>query len=56
MIKIGVLKDVDKLGRIVIPKDLRDRYRLEGKVEVVQTKDGILIKNPEYVPVKNDKK
>ena len=52
MIKIGVLKDVDKLGRIVIPKDLRDRYRLEGKVEVVQTKDGILIKNPEYILVK----
>ena len=45
---IGVIKEIDRLGRIVIPKDLRDRYLFENKVEVVATKEGILIKNPEY--------
>ena len=49
MEKIGVIKEFDKLGRIVIPKELRDRYRLYGDIEIVATKDGVLIKNPEYV-------
>ena len=48
MDQIGVIKEIDRLGRIVIPKDLRDRYLFENKVEVVATKEGILIKNPEY--------
>ena len=48
MVQIGVIKEIDRLGRIVIPKDLRDRYLFENKVEVVATKEGILIKNPEY--------
>ena len=48
MDQIGVIKEIDRLGRIVIPKDLRDRYQFENKVEVVATKEGILIKNPEY--------
>ena len=48
MDQIGVSKEIDRLGRIVITKDLRDRYLFENKVEVVATKEGILIKNPEY--------
>ena len=48
MDQIGVIKEIDRLGRIVIPKDLRDRYLFENKVEIVATKEGILIKNPEY--------
>ena len=48
MCEIGILKEFDKLGRIVIPKELRDRYALDGKVEIVATKDGVLIKSPEY--------
>ena len=48
MDQIGVIKEIDRLGRIVIPKDLRDRYLFENRVEVVATKEGILIKNPEY--------
>ena len=49
--KIGVTKEFDKLGRIVIPKELWDRYGLRSGVEIVATKDGVLIRNSEYVLV-----
>ena len=52
---IGVEKEIDKLGRIVVPMDLRRRYGLENRVELVATKDGILIKNIEYVLVSKNK-
>lgn len=52
---IGVIKEVDRLGRIVIPKDFRERMFLDDKVEVVLTKDGVLIRNPEYTLVKIEK-
>ena len=53
MDKVGIIKEFDKLGRIVIPKDLRERYALDKKVEIIATKEGVLIKNPEYFLVKN---
>jgi bifunctional DNA-binding transcriptional regulator/antitoxin component of YhaV-PrlF toxin-antitoxin module len=46
--KIGILKEFDKLGRIVIPKDLRDRYGFDGIVEIVATEEGVLLKSPEF--------
>ena len=49
---IGVIKEIDKLGRIVIPKDLRDRYGINDKVEIIATKDGIILKSVEYVLAK----
>ena len=49
---VGVIKEIDRLGRIVIPKDYRERMFLDDKVEVVLTKDGVLIRNPEYTLVK----
>lgn len=52
MDKAGVLKDFDKLGRIVIPKELRKRYALCDRVEIVATAEGVLIRNPEYILVK----
>ena len=52
MSKIGVIKEFDKLGRIVIPKDIRERYALNDKVEIVTTKDGALLKNPDYCLIK----
>lgn len=44
----GIIKEIDNLGRIVIPKDFRDRLYLEKRVEIILTTDGILIRNPEY--------
>ena len=52
MAEVGLLKEIDKLGRIVIPKELHERYIMEGRVEIIATREGILIKNPEYVMVK----
>ncbi len=52
---VGIIKEFDKLGRIVIPKELRERYSLDGSVEIVATDDGILIKNPEFFLTKKKK-
>ena len=52
--EMGVIKGFDKLGRIVIPKELRERFFLEEKVEIIATTDGVLLRNPEYVVIKKD--
>ena len=54
MSDIGVIKELDRLGRIVIPKELRQRYMLLDKVEIVATKEGILVRNPKYEIVEKD--
>ncbi len=54
MDNIGIIKEFDKLGRIVIPKELRERYELNGNVEIIATKKGVLIKKPEYFLVKKE--
>ena len=50
--EIGIIKELDKLGRIVIPKELRDRYGLSREVEIVATEAGLLLKSPEFRVVK----
>ena len=55
MDKIGIFKVFDKLGRIVIPKELRERYGLTESVEIVATKEGILLKSQDYVLVEKKK-
>ena len=54
MEEIGILKEFDKLGRIVVPKEMRERYGLTEKVEIVATKEGVLLKSPEYVLTKRN--
>lgn len=56
MENIGVKKEIDKLGRICIPKEMRKLFNLENEVELLVTKEGILIKNSEYVLVKKERK
>ncbi len=56
MNEIGIVKEFDKLGRLVIPKDLRERYGFVERVEILATAEGILLKNQEYVLVKKEKK
>lgn len=53
---IGIIKELDKLGRIVIPKELRDRFGLSDNVEVIATEEGILLRSPKYklIPIEYD--
>ena len=51
---VGIIKEFDKLGRLVIPKELRERYAPDNKVEIVATEQGVLIKSPEYILVKKE--
>ena len=46
---VGAIRGMDSLGRVVIPRELRDLYKLEGQVEVVPTADGTWNKNPQDV-------
>ena len=48
MSEIGVIKEIDNLGRIVIPKEMRMRYSFEREVELILTEDGVLIRSPKY--------
>lgn len=50
--KIGVNKEIDPLGRLVIPKEMRTLFRFENEVELVVTEEGILVRNPRYKLVK----
>ncbi len=50
--KVGIIKEIDNLGRIVIPKEIRERLSFDKKVEIIVTKDGVLLRNPEYILVK----
>ena len=50
--KIGINKDIDALGRLVIPKEMRELFGINKTVELVITKDGVLVRNPEYKLVK----
>lgn len=52
--KVGIIKEIDKLGRLVIPKEFRERLNFENSVEVLLTNEGVLIRNPEYVLVKKE--
>ena len=55
MERVGVKKEIDRLGRICIPKEMRKLFNLKDEVELQITKEGILLKNPEYVLVKKEK-
>lgn len=46
--RIGIKKEIDSLGRLVIPKEMRDSLGLGHEVELVMTKEGVLVRNPQY--------
>lgn len=55
MEKTRIVKEIDRLGRIVIPKEFRQRYNLEDNVEIIACADGVLLRNSEYVLVKRER-
>ena len=56
MEKIGIIKEIDNLGRLQIPKDIRKRLGLGREVELVVTREGLLIKSNEYKLIAAEKK
>jgi len=48
MKEIGIVRCIDKLGRLVIPKEIRKMYRLDKEVEIIPTESGVIIRNPDY--------
>ena len=56
MKNIGNIKEIDELGRLQIPKEIRARLGLTKKVQLVITQSELLIKSEEYELIKlNDK-
>lgn len=47
-LSVGIIKDIDNIGRIVIPKEMRDLFNLKDEVEIVITEEGVLLRNPKY--------
>ena len=48
MENIGIKKEIDKLGRLQIPKDIRNTLGLTNEIEMILTSNGLLIKSTEY--------
>lgn len=46
---VGIKREIDKFGRVCIPKEIRSALGLDKEVELIITKDGLLIKSSEYV-------
>ena len=56
MDKIGIVKEIDNLGRLQIPKEIRKRLGFREKVELVVVKEGLLVKSIEYELVSIEEK
>lgn len=55
MKNIGIIRNVDREGRLVIPKEMRDSFGLNKEVEIIPTTEGVLIRNPKYKMVEIEK-
>ena len=53
--KVGILKEIDTVGRLVIPKEMRETFKLDKNVELVVTEEGVLVRNPKYKLVEKEK-
>lgn len=48
MTQIGIVRKVDSLGRVTLPKELRRVFRIneDDKIEILATDEGILLRIP----------
>ena len=53
MSKIGIRREIDKTGRLCIPKEMRDLLKLEDEVELILTEEAVLIRKPEFILLKS---
>lgn len=45
---VGIIREIDKQGRLVIPKEYREMFKLNKEVEVLATTDGVLVRSKRY--------
>lgn len=47
MTSIGIIRKINALGRITLPKEFREVFMLEKdkEIEIIATEEGILLKN-----------
>lgn len=52
---LGITRHIDNLGRITLPSEIRKMYQLsrDDTVEIVGTPDGILLRVPDIVVIRN---
>ena len=53
--KADIMKEIDAIGRIVIPKEFRERLGLKGLVEIVLTREGVVIRSPYFELVEKER-
>ena len=48
MTNIGIVRKIDSLGRVTLPKELRRVFKLDKneEIEILATDDGILLRVP----------
>lgn len=52
---VGIVKEIDNLGRLCVPKEIRRLFGIDKEVELVLTKEGVLMRNPRFkLTEKND--
>lgn len=52
MCKVGIKREIDQNGRLCVPKEMRDLFKLKEEVELFVTEEGTLLRRPGYVLVK----
>lgn len=57
MTQIGIVRKVDSLGRVTLPKELRRVFCLEkdSQIEILATDQGILLRVPNIEVKRTDK-
>jgi len=55
---VGIIRKVDDLGRVTIPKEYRRFYHFEENkpICIIDTPEGVLLTNPKYKVVEISKK
>jgi len=53
MKRIGIIRHIDSLGRLVIPKEMRDYLNISksDKVEIIPLTGGVFLKKAESMPL-----
>ncbi len=48
--EVGILRKIDELGRVTLPKEYRDFYHLDTgtTICILATTEGVLVTNPKY--------